>query len=124
MKKILYFLFALCLAGCSAQVNVDQIVEQTLAAIPTQTPLPTYTAAPTEKPAATLKPKLTATPEESQDQVREDVISQISELMLWAKDVEEINMVRAENGVLEIEARTKWASEDSQPDASYQMIRY
>lgn len=70
-KKIVLILIGdLLLAGCSAPqvAQLQPLLEQTLASLPTQTPYPTYTPNPTYTPypTYTVVPTATKTPRPTQ----------------------------------------------------------
>jgi hypothetical protein len=87
---------------------------------PTNTPRPTNTYTP--KPTYTRGP--TNTPPKTREEIRSEFVQ------LWAdylpvsvSDVETITTSRINNGRLEIELKTMWASEDRQANVSYEIIQ-
>ena len=107
------------------QAQVSQAVPQpTDNTAPTATQGPTSTPLPTNTPAPTKTVGPTETPAKSREQIR------LEFAQLWidvleenVDDVEVVTMSRINNGRLEIELRTIWASQDSQPDISYDAIQ-
>jgi hypothetical protein len=95
---------------------------------PTRTPKPTWDQHAYETQVfatAAAKPaRPTSTPMKSLEEERIEfsrVMAAAIEEM--ASDIETINMARINNGRFEIELKTKWASQDSQPDVSYQVVQ-
>ena len=93
-------------------------------------PPPTLTLSPTNTQQPTPTPKPTSKPTETPVALtREDVHAEFTKIIIETlediDDIELINLVRFdENGILEIEFSTIWASDDSQPDASYLAIKF
>lgn len=146
MKSIyLYVLLSIfILAGCATATSIPTIdielaLQQTLTAQPTDTNIPTLlppthtpillpTSSPTRKvvPTSTIKPTETNdinTIEEVQDEFVELVIRMLEDDVV--EDIESVTLVRLnDDGVLEIELKSRWASRDSQPDLSFTIISW
>ena len=75
------------------------------------------------QPRKTATPRPTATQEQSLDELRKEIFVDTAELIESFDDVESVGLIRGENGVLEIELKTAWASQDRQPDVSYQIVQ-
>jgi hypothetical protein len=147
MRSVYYLLLlAFLLASCSTtppESLINTAVAQTLAAQFTSTnivvliidsPEPTSTAkfiiptsrptnTPDLRPTNTKAPTRTSIPTTSLEQLRTDFSSTVADAITNIEDVETINMVRIANRKLEIELRTRWASQDRQPIVSYELIQ-
>jgi hypothetical protein len=88
--------------------------QATKEARPTNTPRPT--SVPTEKP--------TLAPTENIEELRAGILRTLVDGLLSMYDVEEVNLARLVDGVLEIEVRTVYASQGNQPDISYLIIKF
>ena len=80
-------------------VEVTRVVEKEVLVTPTEKPLPEAESA------------------------RRDFRKLVIEMVEDFEDVELLNSVKIEDGVLEIEFMTRWASRDRQPDISYKLIK-
>jgi hypothetical protein len=131
---LISFVLASCLNQPSKN-SVDIAIAQTLTAQPasnklilanTNTPEPSLlpSITNTSRPTKTSTPRPTTTPTRSREEIR------LEFTQLWVdvieknvNDVEIVTMSRINNGRLEIELRTVWASKDSQPDISYDVVQ-
>lgn len=146
MKRF-FLIFLMCtvplLYSCS---NIEEQIEPTIKArvevgieegvktrvadftnVPTYTPYPTLTPYHTFTPLPSLTPEvivvtptLTKTPTNPPQSEFLNIIIQMLELQ---DDIEEISVVKGENGILVIEYFTKWASRDRQPIVTYRLIQ-
>jgi hypothetical protein len=134
MKKVIAFSVAIIISACSqAQPTADfdsavgTAVALTQAAQPIATDVsaPTTMASPSKTPSPTLMPAPTNTvePTVSLDETRESILADVVDILESLDDVEAVNLARFDHGALEIELQTVWASQDSQPDVSYTIIR-
>lgn len=114
-----------CAPAAPSADAINTAIAQTEAANPTETQSPTRTPKPTNtlEPTATTQPTLTATPAPSVDEVREQLLDAVVSDLASFEEVEEVTLVRFAEGMLEIELKTVWASQDSQPDISWTVIR-
>jgi len=114
---LLIFLLSAC---APSPQSIQTTIAQTQAALPTvaltDTTEPTSTLTPTERPTNTALPQTDKTIEAI---VNFDIAGMLEKL----GDVETVTTVRAGSESLEIELRTQWASQDRQPDVSYEAIR-
>jgi hypothetical protein len=154
MKPIYFLvLIVVLLASCSSAPSFDAVAtsvaatvaaqavqqEQVLPAIsqpthataPTATQVPTSTPKPTNTPGPTRTrvPTRTFTATVSIEQSRSDFIFIITAALQegikqGVLDIESFDTVRIANGRLEIEATTKWASQDRQPVVSRDIVQY
>jgi hypothetical protein len=121
-------LCAVILAACAPPApSADEIntaIAQTEAAKPTETRLPTDTPRPTNtpKPTSTKRPTATKTPAPSVEEVRQKLLDAVVSDLSGFEDIEAVSLVRFNEGALEIEVKTKWASQDRQPDVSWTII--
>jgi len=149
MKSSYYlFLIAVLLAACSGapsgdlvgtaisltmtaqNVSIQSVAQDINTPEPTATNTlrppathpPTYTQRPTA--AVTHRPTAPSTPKKSREEIKLEFAK------LWAdvieenvSDVETVTMSRINNGRLEIELRTLWASQDSQANVSYEVVQ-
>lgn len=133
------------LAGCAPATSIPTIdielaIQQTLTAQPADTSTPTLppptltptflpTSSPTKEvvPTSIIKPTETLetnTLEELQDEFVELLI-QFLEDGEGLEDIESVTLVRLnDDGILEIELKSRWASRDSQPDLSFTIISW
>jgi len=94
----------------------------------TRTPRPTrtITATITPKPSSTSKPTeiptATKTNEEIEEVFRQGIIILLETMLV--NDIENINLARIRDNILELEIKTQWASRDYQPDVSYKIVQY
>lgn len=143
MKKILLLLLVLFLfAGCGpSEAEIQKAIMETQTSAsrtePTETPYnilikPTdpsiLTKAPTRRPSPTYRPTKTfssplPTKTPNAEILIQTVIDGLSEAILKYTDTKVINTFRRGTMSLEIEVKTKWASKDSQPDVSYEIIK-
>jgi hypothetical protein len=137
MKK--FILLTCCiflLVGCQPSAeDIEKAIAQTQEAdqsketstqIPVATPedtliVPTFTSQPTITKQPTAQPTKTSTPDV--DTLIEDLIVDISDVILEYTDVESITTIRKGSKSFEIEVRTMYASKDRQPDVSFQIIK-
>lgn len=128
MKRLFIITF-LVLSACApsvAEPTIDMGVFQTaavetaFAGMTSNAPEPTNTPAPTWTP----RPTVTNTPAPSVDEVRVQLIDAIISDLSNIDDVEVVNLVRFNAGTLEVEVKTLWASQDTQPDVSWQIVSY
>lgn len=141
LKNCILALCALVLASCAPSagaVGTAIALTQTAAFTPrpadTVTPAATTTAAPTltntAAPSATAQPTATATrqplgtPTQTWEEYRTQFLDVVTSDLANVSDVETVTVVRFNSGKLEIELKTKWASQDSQPDVSYKVILF
>jgi hypothetical protein len=90
---------------------------------PPITHAPTYTQRPTL--VVTHRPTVTSTPTMTNEQKRIEFANLVTEFVPQeVSDIERFNMVRVDNNILEIEVMTIWASQDSQPIVSYDIVQY
>ena len=131
-RAFLIFALSISLAACApsvAEPTVDvgaiqtSAVETTLAqptlAAPTRTPRPTRTPSPTRTPA----PRATSTPARSLEEIRQGLIDAVVKDLSNFSEVESVSLVRFNEGALEIEIKTVWASQDRQPDISWTIVQ-
>jgi hypothetical protein len=111
-----------------AQITSNPALTVTNIQPPTRTPKPTWDQHAYETQVfatAAAKPtRQTSTPMKSLEEERiefSQVIAAAIEEMV--SDIDTFNMARINNGRFEIELKTKWASQDSQPDVSYQVVQ-
>lgn len=138
MKKFSSIAFLIMLlAACSPSENTIQTaIAQTQASQPTitltetQVP-PTLTATrtprpPTITPTRTRYPTNIAPAEQTAtiQAYRDGFIEIVKNDLIRNIDMKELTMIRADDGLLEIEFITLWASRDNQPMESYNMIRF
>lgn len=141
MKKIfVVVLILMVLTACQpSEEAIQQAIAQTEAAKPTETAIPTLqiftetvtkTIAPTltTQPIVTKSPTIgfSETPSFSEDELIQRFLDGINELIMTiaGNEVDSINLLRMDNYVLEVELKTRWASKDSQPDVSYEIVKY
>jgi hypothetical protein len=141
MKNITaFFILALMLTACGpSSEQVQKAIESTQVAaaeattkVPTATVEPTKTSAPTAtktiKPTATStktpKPLPTDTPAKSPDEMRKD-LEEVFTIILEEVDenVDTVNLVRVSEGLIEIEFKTVWASQDRQPQVTFDFLQ-
>ena len=97
-----------------AEIQVTRLVEVKVTRLSEVERIVTATPRPTPRP--------TSTPERSMEDFQADVgqalISDLEEL----GDVERVNLVRFDTGLLELELVTVWASRDRQPEVSWTVV--
>jgi hypothetical protein len=140
MKRILFnLIFILFLTACSSapptthpQNAIDTAVAATVAAQPSSTaeasPTPAMTTSATIQPSATARPTNTSRPTEepaiSVEEAQSRFIKIIVDNLEDDGDIERVNLARFDDGVFEMELHTAWASKDSQPDVSYDVVQF
>jgi hypothetical protein len=113
------------------QADIEAAVELTLAARVTNTPHLADTPAPTATDSATATSAPTkialptATEAESLESLRADLIRAVMLILdgEYLNDLESTNLVRVAGEGLEIELVNKWASQDVQPNLSFELLR-
>lgn len=132
MKKIILLsLVFILLAGCGpTEADIQQAIEETQAAAPTIEPTDPNqpTKEPTRKPTPTYRPTNTfsaplPTKTPSAESIVNNTIEGLKELILVYSDTESITVIRPGKEAFEIEVKTMWASKDSQPDVSFEIIK-
>ncbi len=135
MKKLFVFcvIVITILTACQpSQSAIETAIAQTKAAEPTSTStktiIPTSTSTSTSIPPTETQipvPTNTNTPETSPEELRENFKEGVESLItvMGGDDLSAINMIKLEENVFEIELKTKWASQDRQPDVSYVIIQ-
>lgn len=88
--------------------EVTRIVEQTVEVLVTPTP--------------TVPPPATATPERAMEDWQSEIGEALISDLEGFDDVERVNLVRWDTGLLEIEVNTVWASRDNQPEVSWNIV--
>lgn len=145
MRNLL-FIFPLVLAACAAppQTSTPEVITVFVTATPkpteedkmqltmaagqtqnaiwqaTQDARPTITPRPSKTPTA----RPTPTPAPDIEEVRAGVLENVVGGLLSIYDVEEINLARLVDGVMDIEVRTTFISQAHQPDVSYVIIQF
>jgi hypothetical protein len=89
---------------------VEKVVKETVEVEVVVTATPRPTRRPTATPERTM--------EDWQSEMAEAIISDLEGF----SDVERVNLVRWDEGLLEIEVQTQWASRDNQPEVSWTII--
>ena len=135
MKKLL-FIFTLLIASCQpSQQSIQTPIALTQASIPTatstitpvptNTPLPTITLTstplPTDTPYPTIPPTISAA--QIEKTIDALLISIADLLKNHISDIDSVTTIRPGNDSLEIELRTIWASQDNQPNVSFEVIQ-
>lgn len=128
MKQIstVLLLFISILSACApSETAIQTALAQTQSAKPTETELPTSTPALTETsaPTDTSRPEATATSAPSVDEVRQKLLAAVVSDLSNIEDVDSVTLTRFNEGALELEIKTVWASQDRQPDASWNIVR-
>jgi hypothetical protein len=115
MKWNLVLLFSLSyfVIACSSGPTAPA----TIISLPTAIPQPTDTPKPASTPKPT--PALAIDVKEFRKKLIDAVVADVS----GYEGVQNVTVARLNNGVLEIELKTRWASQDSQPDVSFTVIR-
>jgi len=134
-KTILFLLVLILLVACGpTEADIQQAIEETQAAAPTAEPTkniePTEepTKKPTRKPSPTYRPTNTfsaplPTNTPNVQSIVNKTIEGLQELILGFTDTESINMIRPGKEAFEVEVKTMWASKDSQPDVSFEIVK-
>jgi len=130
MKKLLLItLVFILLAGCGpSEADIQKAIEETQAAAPTIEPTEEPTQQPTKKPTPTYRPTKTLnsplpTITPNVQSIVNNTIEGLQELILGYTETESINVIRPGKEAFEIEVKTMWASKDSQPDVSFEIIK-
>ncbi len=129
MKKALLIISLFTISACTpsapAAPTADLGAVQTRAvqtAFAQQTKdVPTATVEPT-KPINTALPTVTLTKQATMADMRQSIVDAVITDLATFEDVESVSVARFNNGVLEIELKTVWASQDRQPDVSWKII--
>ena len=118
LKKLFLIVFVtvFLLSGCAPS---EEAIQRAIAQ--TQASLPTSTQIPTQKPTTTPAPS--STPEETIEELRIEFTNLMIKIVKEDENVESVNLVRGNNGVLEIEVMGVWASKDRQPNVNYQLTK-
>lgn len=125
MKNIIIIMLVLVLVACSSGTpsagDIQTAIANTQAAQPTETPLPpssntplptqTNTPVPTNTPRPTNTPLPTVTPTKtpSLDETRDQFVQLITKFLENGEgfdDIENVNLVRIQDGELQIEVKT------------------
>lgn len=143
MKKLLYILIIFAISGCGpSKAEIDKQIEEAIQktnvvgmvaetqSAPTKTEVPTKrptrTKGPTKTPSPTKtsRPTATATVTRSPEEFKQEMSAAVIKLLEAFEDIETVNMVRyADDGSLEIEVKTVWASQDRQMDVHYLIVQ-
>jgi len=124
-------LILLLITGCGiSQSELSSIIEETQSAIGTPVPITiieTVEVPVTVEITRVVEKVVVVTPTEKpspeEESARQDFRNIIIEMVEDFEDVELLNSVKIEDGVLDIEFMTRWASRDRQPDVSYKLIK-
>ena len=128
MKKLVVItLLAIFIStGCEpSQTKIQEAIQLTQTAQPTNTVIP---PTPTENISTETPiplPTITETPTFSPGEIQDIFIEGIETLIsiMAEDDISNINLIRLNNNVLEVEVKTKWASRGNQPDVSYKIVQ-
>jgi len=112
------------IAGCQpSESAINTVIAKTQAAIPIATLTFTPNPTSTPKPTATPKPMFTQTPKPSLEEVRKNLLTSIIDGLSEFTDIESVTSARFNNGALEIELKTIWASQERQPVVSFTIVK-
>jgi hypothetical protein len=123
----LFLLIVLLLSACGpSQAEIQSTVQASIAQTQEALPTATNTAKPTNtpKPTSTKRPTPTRTPAPSVDEVRENLLDAVAQDLSTFQDIESVSVIRFNEGALEIELKTVWASRDRQPDVSWEIVSF
>jgi hypothetical protein len=125
MKHLVLLIVLLASACAPSAEDIQSTVQASIAQTETARPTATKTTKPTNtpKPTATKRPTPTKTPAPSMDELRQGLLDALVSDLGNIFDVESVSVVRFNDGALEIELKTIWASKDHQPDVSWELIQ-